>query len=66
MTTKRLLLLAGTGALAYYMYKKNATAPKPKKKGMLSRFFGEMTENIKRPLDKVDDRIPETAATNTN
>lgn len=63
MKAKKLLLIAGTGALAYYMFKNKFGSAAPKQPGLLSRFIGDMKENLKKPLDKVDDQIPESDST---
>lgn len=65
MKTKKLLLIAGTGALAYYMFKNKFGSGSSKQPGLLSRFIGDMKQNIKKPLDRVDDQIAEPDSTIT-
>ena len=59
MTTRTLLILTAVGSVAYLMMKKRNKPRAAKKPGMVSSFFNEIGESIKKPLDDVAEDISE-------
>ena len=59
MINKKALMIAGLGALAYYLYKKKNAAPSdPSKPGLFQRFTNKVAEGFGKDLEEVASDIP--------
>ena len=59
MNNKKILMFAGIGALAYYLFKKkNTMHTDSNKPGLFQRFSNKVAESVGKDLDEVASDIP--------
>jgi len=61
---KKLLMMAGIGALIYYLYNKKSKDGKKDKPGMVSDLVNTIKERVAKPLDETGREIPQSTGNN--